>query len=408
MSKRAKKLESGSSGYENWRRFESARQFRGWEEVPLYSDSHIVANDHNFGPHELINTIAIGVGPGIVLPVFILRSSYYGTDEEVFPSPKDNDAYWGSGHVSDEMAALISLVVGIRLKAGAPSRLYMSDDEDPRGRPIAYQQRKTPQLSPVNGKLIAPGVAGERHIVSLEPISLYPTISADVALAILRAAKLYQDAVWIVEDEPSLAWVMLVSAVETVAEKWRTDSAPPEVVFRELEPDWANEMEEEFGAESVRWAANKWTRLMKAGDRFLRFLLAFLPEPPMARPTEQHQHPWNEGKIRSTLKTVYGYRSNALHGGIPFPMPMCCPPILSDDTGIPPEVPWQLGMGGSGGHWAGDDIPITFNTFEYIARNAILRWWSTLAGASTGSQGTPGQHDQGGIADTRGTSHSGV
>jgi hypothetical protein len=35
-----------------------------------------------------------------------------------------------------------------------------------------------------------------------------------------RAARLYQDALWIVESEPNLAWIMLVSTVETAAKEW--------------------------------------------------------------------------------------------------------------------------------------------------------------------------------------------
>jgi len=34
-------------------------------------------------------------------------------------------------------------------------------------------------------------------------------------VALTRAARLYQDALWMIESEPSLAWLLLVSAIET-------------------------------------------------------------------------------------------------------------------------------------------------------------------------------------------------
>jgi hypothetical protein len=46
-------------------------------------------------------------------------------------------------------------------------------------------------------------------------------------VALIRAARLHQDAVWIAEQEPELAWLMLVSALETGAGRWDRSAGSP-------------------------------------------------------------------------------------------------------------------------------------------------------------------------------------
>jgi hypothetical protein len=71
---------------------------------------------------------------------------------------------------------------------------------------------------------------------------------------------------------------------------------------------------------------------------------------------------------------VYRYRSKALHEGRPFPAPMCMPP---DRVGqVLSEKPHgDVSM--AGGTWKAEDVPILLNTFEYIARNVLLKWWDS-------------------------------
>ncbi len=74
----------------------------------------------------------------------------------------------------------------------------------------------------------------------------------------------------------------------------------------------------------------------------------------------------------------------ALHEGIPFPPPMCDAPF--DERGWPaPHEGGGLGLatGTQGGVWMSDDLPMTLHTFEYIARGALLNWWSSLATTTT-------------------------
>lgn len=73
------------------------------------------------------------------------------------------------------------------------------------------------------------------------------------------------------------------------------------------------------------------------------------------------------------MSKVYSYRSKALHEGRPFPAPMCLTPLGFAE--VPVEIPLALGASMLGGTWIKKDVPMLLHTFEYIARQALLRWW---------------------------------
>ena len=110
--------------------------------------------------------------------------------------------------------------------------------------------------------------------------------------------------------------------------------------------------------------------------KFLDFLMNFKPPAPSVRPPEWCQHPWDDDSLQRTIKKVYKYRSIALHEGRPFPAPMCEPPRYLDEgwTGRT-EVPFGSAISTRGGTWLKEDVPILFHAFEYLARNALLKWW---------------------------------
>src|ERR1700731_2692572 len=56
------------------------------------------------------------------------------------------------------------------------------------------------------------------------------TPSRAAALTLIRCARLYQDALWMAESQPALAWLLLVSALETGAVYWR--SGKEDVIVR--------------------------------------------------------------------------------------------------------------------------------------------------------------------------------
>lgn len=178
---------------------------------------------------------------------------------------------------------------------------------------------------------------------------MIPRMSGGNVATLVRAARLYQDAVWIAEGQPELSWIMLVSAIEAAAKHW-----------------W-----------SVDDSPGKRSRTSKGVTRkFVRFVLSFLPDPPAQRPPQTAQHRWSEEAMRRSMHMIYTWRSKALHEGIPFPLPMCQPPHRFDD--LYTEKPLGLAHGAGDAAWSGEQTPMLLHTFEYIARNALLKWWKSM------------------------------
>ena len=67
---------------------------------------------------------------------------------------------------------------------------------------------------------------------------------------------------------------------------------------------------------------------------------------------------------------------------MPFPAPMCDPPYRHETWQGVAEKPIGLATSVAGGTWLAKDTPMLLHTFEYIARNALTKWWTSIAPAS--------------------------
>ncbi len=237
------------------------------------------------------------------------------------------DQYHG-GSFPEEVAVLSSLGSGIRLRAGGATRLF-EHGGDSKGRPMESGSRPFTNIlirKEVPGWVL-PNAAEETH--SLDGLSILAfllKLSPPDAQALVRAARLYQDALWLVESEPSLAWLMLVSAVETAANRWRKWREAPVDRLRTSKPR-LHQYLLCLGPKVPEKVVEQIAESLGSTKKLVDFVLEFLPPPPSVRPPVGFQHPWDTGEIRETMRCVYGYRSQALHGGIPFPAPMCRPPF---------------------------------------------------------------------------------
>lgn len=113
--------------------------------------------------------------------------------------------------------------------------------------------------------------------------------------------------------------------------------------------------------------------------KFRNFVLRFLPEMPELRPPEWAQFKWEPDQLKKALKTIYDYRSNALHDGRPFPPPMCKAPRLDPSWHASAERMIAQASSERGGVWLQENIPMNLHLFEYITRNVLLKWLDASA-----------------------------
>jgi len=345
----------------------------------LYSDARFLQSIQNSGsPYNFFNTMPSRAEPGYVQAALILRLDDHLP--RVRPDhSRTNTARYHGGTITDEIAALASLCVGVRIKSGGESRYFTNPGKEPLGVPVAWDRRPTPSLNLDKDRLVLPHAVKSCGLNELHRLGWLLHLSPDQSIALVRAARLYQDALWIAESEPALAWLMFVSALETAASQWNSEDGTPVDRLKSSKPELVEILKAESGDDLVQRVASLIEKSLGATKKFMDFTLHFLPEPPKERPREEFQISWDENKMKKLLQKVYGYRSDALHGGTPFPAPMCAPPFSNRNNEYAEQGTIGLAASSSGGVWQAKDVPINLHVFHHIVRGTLLRWWESMA-----------------------------
>lgn len=368
--------QSGPTSYANWKAFENKKDRISISEFPLYTDARITGEiTKDYGPYKFLNTVPFEDKPGFLQPSIILRAEFYLDHEHPKMNETDTSNYHG-GLFPDEMAALVSLCLGVRVKAGGESRRFNCDG-DPLGRPRATGFRNKPTMSIGYKRLNIPDTVGAHSLNDLYPIKSLPKLSREKAVAVIRASRLYQEALWVSESEPALSWIMFVSAIEAGANMWFQGSGSSISKLKASKPNLFRILENTGIEGLAERVANEIVDSLGATNKFIKFVMAYLPEPPKKRPLGWAQISWSKTSMKAALGRIYGYRSNALHGGIPFPAPMCDGEI--DSEGSMAEKPIGHASSSLGGVWLSEDTPMLLHMFEYITRGALINWINSLA-----------------------------
>jgi hypothetical protein len=204
----------------------------------------------------------------------------------------------------------------------------------------------------------------------LGKLSTIQNLSPSGSVALVRSARLYQEALWIAESAPELAWLMMVWALEVAAEEWNNAEYLPVDRLKASKPDLAIVLEDAGGAELLQKVATQISASLGSTKKFRDFVLRFCAA---------NERIGDESHFTRSLGKIYDYRSKALHGGIPFPAPMCSAPhFFSEEKQYTHKV---IGLASSsrGGVWLADDVPMNLHGFHRIVRSSLLGWWDSLA-----------------------------
>ncbi|MFD7737750.1 hypothetical protein [Streptomyces sp. MJM8645] len=366
-----------------WRYLDDSH--RGWVNL-LYSDAQIAGIDgtQTIGPYRFtLVDEAAGQRSGRLRPVLELASWFRQPNQQPAAS---GSAGWTGLSIHQEVAALASLVLGVRLRGDDPRPRYRQQDGSVTIHEVAAQVIPSAPSSPWSSPIL-PGLAGRMaDFGSLRPyLESLPRLAPHHTVQLVRAARQYADALWMAEGEPELAWLMLVSAVEVAATAHQAATEDYALLVKKSFPRSAEALIA-TGGESLlaEAAANEFYRLLRATGRFLAFAKKFLPDPPDERTTDPAgQLPWSKTKMEAVLRQVYELRSVRLHAGTAFPWPLLIPPPTAGD-GLPSEVFTQDTYGSGDTTWPATELPMTLAVFAHLVRGMLLRWWDTLAGEATG------------------------
>jgi hypothetical protein len=349
-----------------------------WQEHPLYSDAYI--HGHlELGPYRFFVTApAFEHVVGRAAMQLVVRAD----DHLVEPShdidwEEEPESMYFGGDLADELAALLSLALGRRLRSGGITRHAF--DGSAVGKPTETRHRP-PVLIPPRGGPMLPRIVDGALLDSARPfMELYPLLSATHAVGLVRAASQYADAVWIADADPRLAWIRLVGALESAAQCWKAATyETPAAQLKRHRRKVYNAIKD-CPADVIEKVAADLAPTFLASKKFKDFVAEFDPGQP-----EGDDRPgigrFSWDGLDAALDLIYSYRSDDLHAGVAFPWPLCEPPERDED--LPFEVPGGLAAAGRGGQWRAEDLPMHLHLFANVTRRVLLSWWESLAGAS--------------------------
>lgn len=351
----------------------------GMVELSLFSDAWFVADARQHGPYAFINPVPFtGSNDHYVMkPAVILRVQDHLPDDHPNMKVTADDDYNG-GWLFDEIAALSGLILGARIAAGPVQREFGFDwpEQDPFGRPRTHTSDLLPTLPPSSQRPLIAVLKGERDLRRLARLSRFPLLSAPVARTLVKSSRLYQQALWISDSSPEIAWLLMVASLETAANQWSQNEATPGDRLSLAFPDLAAALQDSSDPAIFDVTASALQDLTRATAKFVGFTTTFAPGPPDRRP-QWGRFDYAEPNLKAALRKIYHYRSRALHGGTPFPAPMCRSPF-GHAEGAPEEVPSGLASGTLGSTWLVADTPMLLHTFAHIARGVLLNWWTSI------------------------------
>jgi hypothetical protein len=363
--------------YKNCKLFHSKNDLLGILEFIIYSDSRftdqvkgdLVYSFLNMLPHE-----TVGVQPTLTVRAL----SALDTARLSFIDEKPNTDDFHGGWLSDEIAALVSLKLGVRAHAGSYVREYYSYTSD-YGIPRAERNPPPPLMS--KGNLVVPSAKKNIEISQLRFINDIHKLSEKDFNSLIKSARNFQDSLWICESSPNLAWLLMVSALEVAAGNWDSSKGDKIERFKASKPklfDKLFELKMDWLIEDI---AKEFEGTIGATKKFCDFCVNFLPDAPLIRP-EGGKVVWTEQNLLNIFKSVYKLRSLALHAGKPFPHPMCSSPDdhigLAELAVCPPTsnfTPLKASLGAS---WSHKEAPINLNIFFHMTHSILNKWWESL------------------------------
>ena len=358
----------------NWRAHRDGVPYKCGEERLLYSDAEVRGSLDELGPY-MVQNLCGGSRPDdeAARPVVALRVAFHTN-----ANPEREDLAHGAS-MGDEIAALLALILRIRLRAGDRTRTFKSPSEPGEARFESAVER--PYLLPGHW---SPVIAVRDKRVDLDDalplLRTFPLLEREDASALVSAARLYQDALWFSEREPRQSWLRFVSAAEAIATlAYRKTKFDDEGVMRELWPDVAAALDAAGeNAELRATVAARVAQLAGSTMKFRRLFAEHLAAPPSVRPRDNCLE-WSVDALAPMLTTVYDLRSSDLHAGRAFPKFLCMAPPPEGDTFA--EVLDEYEREDVAGEIKvpAREVPMRLHVFEYLVHGAILGWWRARA-----------------------------
>ncbi len=264
----------------------------------------------------------------------------------------ERSGFYHGGGIADELEALASLFLRRRFQLGPIVRI----DDNPR------------LLSMNQGWIDKPLVVGQTNLAELPRwLGVVEGLDSNYHQRFILAVRLYHQALLLIEEQPDMAYLNLISAIEVLCQE--TDIG--KITLSDLDQKLAElvgSVENEGLRNKIEQTILKREHFI--GRRFVAFILEHIEESFWTKERPKH------GQIKpeilpNLLKRIYGKRSKTLHNGEPFPPSIFRPPIMEA------EIDFSLGVIKGEKKWEPKDFIPNPHFFErlvnHVFRNFIRR-----------------------------------
>lgn len=275
----------------------------------------------------------------------IKEKTYSESDSRLLSA--DKEGYYHGGDIADEILALSSLFLRRRFKRGPKVRW---DDK-----PMLF-------LKPEEW-IDKPLIIGKRKLSELP--SWFESVKGldyNLHQKFILAARLYHQAILIIEEQPDLAYLNLVSAIETLCREQKTE----EVELHELDAGLASlvdSIENHELKDRIKQAILKREHLICR--KFREFIIENTEERFWNYKERPKQGQVEPDSLCELLTRIYNQRSKTLHEGQPFPPNIFIPPLMGA------EIDFTKGMILSGRIWEEKDYIPNPHFFERLVNHVL-------------------------------------
>lgn len=248
----------GTDAWETWHAARSGQAIREHFDVELHSDALFVGGAGAYGPFTLRPVIRkpgqIGSALGLSFGVRSLLLPELIVDNEL--AKPHTDGYHG-GTISDEIAALVSLLLGVRVRSAGTVRasgLLTANEAPPE--PLDFEPAHFLRPGPPDRELLPNLTARVVDLADLDLLRSFPELDEKSQTALVRSARSYASAIWWANEDPNLAWLQLVTAVEVIAKHQQTAKQDSVALLEEIWPGLYAPLSKLDGAPSSRSQAS--------------------------------------------------------------------------------------------------------------------------------------------------------
>lgn len=315
-------------------------------EYEVEADAHIVG-EYEFGPFKFM-IWEIGINPPGKSRRLALRIKY--TAEEYDYKNAKTDGYYHGGDVAGEFIYFASLFLRRKLIQKAIVR-----END---RPIMHSSDR--------GLLDPFLIEGKSNLKDLDNgFTSLMKLKSEFHLRTALSAKLYHQAILILESYPEFSYLNLISAIEVLSntltsndysiENYHVFELTKQIVDQELRA----KIENEFLKKGLKQR------------KFVAFILKYIDASfwKNEKPKEPGEIRIKPDEIERLLKKVYDARSKLLHDGEPF-IPTISGSLYAKDG----EMPIGLGLSVGEKKWDQKEFLPNLHFFERLVRHVILEF----------------------------------